>query len=86
MKKISYRKSYDLNKKFIKEEIQKLCDHQGYVCQAMKQSDETRLKKKKERLEQRKENERKRALNEEEGIVNFMMRHRQMSSDFEDLP
>lgn len=43
MNKISYRRSYELNKKFIKEEIQKISDHNGYVCQAMKQSNEKRV-------------------------------------------
>lgn len=61
MKKISYRKSYDLNKKFIQEEVQKIGDHQGYVCQAMKLSDEQRLLKKRERAVQRKENEKTRS-------------------------
>ena len=53
MDKIGYKKSYDLNMKYIKEEIQKCSDHPGYVSEAMKQADEKRHDKKKVRLQKR---------------------------------
>ena len=51
MRDFSYRKSYKLNKNFIKEEIQRCSDQANYVCEAMKQAEKKRKDKKLIRLQ-----------------------------------